>query len=155
MGDKHIDVETRTTADPATVHALLLNGESWPTWSPIGSFELEREGDEEREGIGAIRVFRTGRVASREQIVDLVPDRGFAYTLLSGLPLRDYRADVRLTPDGDGTVIHWHSSFHPGRPGTGWFYRWYLQRFIARVVRGLAAHAPHGVAASRPPAAED
>jgi len=126
-------VAVRSTADPATIHALLVDGASWPTWSPLGSFHLEQPGD--------IRVFRTGRTTSREEVVEVVPGRRFSYALLSGLPLRGYRADVDLEPDSTGTVIHWRSSFRPKVPGTGWLYRLALATFIRRCARGLAAHA--------------
>lgn len=136
-----IDVSARSAADPRTVHALLAAGSTWPQWSPIGSFTLERPAADAPEGVGAIRVFRTGRTTSREEIVELVPQRRLSYRLLSGLPLRDYRADVDLTPDGDGTVIHWRSRFLARVPGTGWLYRWALGKFIRRCADGLAAHA--------------
>lgn len=51
---QHIDVQVHTQADAGTVYALLRDGASWPTWSPIDSFELERTGAQEAEGIGAI-----------------------------------------------------------------------------------------------------
>ncbi|MFB9909182.1 SRPBCC family protein [Allokutzneria oryzae] len=133
-----IEVEQRTSAAPAVVYALLRDGASWPEWSPLGSFELERPGETEREGAGAIRVFRTWPVRSRERIVELVPDRRFAYVLLSGLPIRDYRAQVELRPDGDGTVIHWRSTFGARVPLMGRLTHAFLDRFIRRVVAGLA-----------------
>jgi len=133
-----IDVTAHSTKDAPALYALLADGASWPTWSPIGSFELERPGGSEREGVGAIRVFRTGRVASREELVELVPDRRLSYILLSGLPLRGYRADVDLTPNDTGTEIRWHSTFRPAVPGTGWLYRAALTRFIRRCANGLA-----------------
>jgi hypothetical protein len=138
-----IDVTVYSPADASALYALLADGASWPTWSPIGSFELERPGGSEREGIGAVRVFRTGRVASREELVELVPDRRLSYILLSGLPLRGYRADVDLTPNGTGagTEIRWHSTFRPKIPGTGWLYRVALTRFIRRCANGLATAA--------------
>jgi Polyketide cyclase / dehydrase and lipid transport len=136
-----IDLTARSTADPATVYALLADSSTWPSWSPLGSYELERPGQATPCGLGAIRIFRTGRVTSREEIVELIPDRRLSYTLLSGLPLRGYRADIDLSPDADGTLIRWHSRFTAARPGTGWFYRWFLGRFIQRSVNGLATHA--------------
>ncbi len=139
-----IDVTARSDADPGTVYELLVDGAQWPSCSGLGSFELERPGEDEREGVGAIRVFRTGRVVSREQVVAAEPGRRFGYTLLSGMPLRGYRADIELTPDGDGTLIAWHSEFTAKYPGTGWLFRWYLHRFIGRVVVGLAGHATTG-----------
>lgn len=144
-----IDVRVTTTGSPATVYALLRDGATWPTWSPIGSFELRGEGTDDREGVGAIRMFRTARVTSVERIAELVPDRRLGYTLEHGMPLRDYRADVDLTPDGGGTAIHWHSRFHAAIPGTGRFYRYVLGRFIRRCAEGLAAHTETTTVAER------
>lgn len=140
---QEIDRSATTAADAATVYALLRDGATWPTWSPLGSFELERPAaPDDPEGVGAVRHFRTGRTHSHEEIVELVPDRRLSYVLLAGLPLRDYRADVDLTPQGDGTTrIRWHSTFKAKVPGTGWFYRLVLGRFVGQVVDGLAAYA--------------
>lgn len=139
---QRISVRSVTTADADTVYALLRDGASWPRWSPLGSFELVREGADEPEGLGAIRLFRTGGIRSYEEIVALEPGRRFGYALDHGLPLRDYVAYVDLAPVDGGTEIHWHSSFTARVPGTGWFYRRFLARFIGRVVAGLAEAAP-------------
>jgi hypothetical protein len=143
MGKKQeIDVRTRSTADPSTVYKLLAEGSTWPEWSPIGSFELQEPGEGAPEGLNAIRVFRTGRTTSVERLVELVPGRRLSYILLQGLPLRDYRADVDLTPaENGGTMIRWHSTFFPKRKGTGWIYRLALGKFIRKCVDGLAAYA--------------
>lgn len=136
---KKISVERHANAPAKAVYELLRDGTTWPEWAPFESFEVLEAGDAER--LGEVHVFRTGRHTSRERIVELVKDRRYSYELLAGLPLRDYRADVDLTPDDTGTTIHWHSSFRPGRPGTGWIYRAYLEKFIGRCVDGLAARA--------------
>jgi hypothetical protein len=136
---QRISVHARTAAPADAVYALLRDGASWPTWSPLGSFELVGEGQDEPEGLGAIRLFKTGGVRSYEKIVALEPGRRFGYALEHGLPLRDYVAYVDLSPRGGGTDIHWHSTFTPKIPGTGWFYRWFLGSFIKRVAGGLAA----------------
>jgi hypothetical protein len=95
---QRISVRSVTTADADTVYALLRDGASWPRWSPLGSFELVREGADEPEGLGAIRLFRTGGIRSYEEIVALEPGRRFGYALDHGLPLRDYVAYVDLAP---------------------------------------------------------
>jgi len=150
---KTIDVTVESAADPAAVYALLRAGETWPTWSPITSFEMVRPAPAP-DGVGQIHIFHTkqalGTVHSREEVVELVPNRRFSYTLLHGLPLKDYRADVDLTPSATGTSIRWHSTFHAAIPGTGWFYRAVLAAFIARCARGLAAHAATVRSGSRP-----
>lgn len=141
MAEHEISVRAWTPASPAAVYQLLRDGKTWPVWSPLDSFELEREGAEGGESLGARRIFRTGRTTSREEIVELQPDRRFSYALLSGLPLRGYRADVDLEPRDGGTAIHWHSRFHAKYPGTGFLFRTGLGKFIQRCADGLADYA--------------
>lgn len=125
--------------------ALLTDGASWPSWSGHDRFELVEPAPEGapggREGLGAVRVFHRGRVASKERVVELVPGRKFSYELISGLPLKGYHADVELTPTEQGTEIHWHSSFTPRTPGTGWIYAGALTRFIRKAATNLASKA--------------
>ena len=142
MGRQHIEHHATTSADPATVYALLRDGASWPSWSPIDAFELERPGESEPEGgVGAVRVLRNGRVTGRDTIVELVPDRRLSYTHASSLPVRDYRGAVDLTPLAGGTEIRWATSFEPRYPGTGGLLRRGLDGFIAAMTDGLAAGA--------------
>ena len=138
---QQIDEREWSSASPDAIYALLADGATWPSWSGIDSFELRQPGDGGGESLSAVRVFRTGRTTSVERLVELVPGRRLSYALLSGLPLRDYRADVDLLPADGGTLIRWHSTFAAKRPGTGWLYRRVLARFIRAAVRGLAEHA--------------
>ena len=141
MARQRIEHRATTTADPAAVYALLRDGASWPRWSSLESFELERPGQDEPEGLGAVRVFRSGRVTGRDTIVELVPNRRLSYTHVSNLPIRNYRADVDLEPTRGGTAIRWVSSFDPKVPGTGWLLRRGLDGFVAGLANGLAEHA--------------
>jgi len=152
MGRQKIDKSATSTASPSTIYALLRDGSTWPKWSPLGSFSLEREGETEPEGLGALRLFTTGRTHSLEEIVELIPDRRLSYELRDGLPLRGYRANIDLDPLPDGgTTIHWRSSFDAKVPGTGVFYRLFLALFIGRCVSGLAAYAAAGTPESGVP----
>ncbi|SDT39228.1 SRPBCC family protein [Jiangella sp. DSM 45060] len=140
MGEQRIDVTATTTAPASAVYALLRDGASWPVWSPLGSFELESPGPEGGESLGAVRIFRTGRITNRERIVELVPDRRFSYALLSGMAIKGYRADIDLSEGPDGTTIRWRSSFRAKVPGFGGVYRRALTKFIQQCVDGLAKH---------------
>lgn len=93
---------------------------------------------------GEVRVFRTGRNVSREQVVQLVPDRHYGYVMLSsaGGLLRDYRGSVDLEPAaGGGTHIRWRGTWRPPAPVLGWMMECYLRRFQQRTVDGLAQYA--------------
>ena len=133
-----IDETATTGADPAWVYGLLADGSTWPAWSPIGSFTLVDPGEGTPEGLGAVRLFTTGRHRSRERVVECRRGECFAYVLEKGLPLRDYQAVVTLTPAGGGTSINWRSTFRAKVPGTGWLYRRELGKFVRRTVEGLA-----------------
>jgi hypothetical protein len=141
VAQRVIEHEETSQGTPAAVFALLADGSTWPQWSPIDSFELVEKGDGEPEGVGAVRIFRTGRIKSRERVVTAQPNEVFSYILLSGLPLADYRAVVTLCPAGSGTSIQWRSTFRAKVPGSGWIYQRQLGRFIGQIVKDLAAAA--------------
>lgn len=144
MAEQRISARAHTEASPAAVYAALRDGSTWPDWTTIDTFDLERPGAGEPEGVGAIRVWHTKGRKLREEIVELVPDRRLSYTVLSGLAIKGYRADVDLTPSTSGTGgtdIHWHSSFRAKVPGFGGVYRRALQKATDGFVEGLAAYA--------------
>ena len=150
MARQRIEHRATTTADPATVYRLLRDGATWPEWGPIDSVDLEREGTSDREGVGAVRVLRSGRVKGRDTIAELVENRRFSYTHESSLPVKNYRGDIDLDPLPDGgTAIRWVSEFDPKVPGTGALVRRGLDGFIAKLVDGLAKRATADAAARR------
>ena len=104
--------------------------------------QLLEPGDGSPEGLGAVRLFTTGRVKSRERVVERRPDEVFSYVLEKGLAMRDYVAVITLTPvRPGGTTIEWRSTFRAKVPGTGGLYRRQLGKFIKETVDGLAAAA--------------
>lgn len=146
---KHVHVTGGSTASPETVYALLADISTWSVWGPWVSTGLESTDASGGGGVGAVRRLESrafGRtVVSREEVLEASPGRRIVYGLLSGLPLADYRGVVELAPDGSGgTTITWSSSFRPQVPGTGWFYRAVLQKFVTDLVPALAeaAEAP-------------
>ena len=140
MGRQIIDIERTTTADADAVWGLLGDSATWPSWTAIDEHVPVEPGGP--DGTGEIRVFKTGRYTVREEIVERRAPERLSYALLSGLPLRDYRADIDLQPlPGGGTRIHWHTEFDPKVPGTGWAFRRGLDQRTAQFVEGLARAA--------------
>ena len=147
---RNIDITVHSTAGVDAVYALLADGTTWPRWSPIESFERERGAELAVDGTGEIRIHRRGRITGRDQIVELIPGRRFAYLSLSGLPVRDYYAQVDLEPDATGSIIHWRASFVPKIPGTGALLEHGIRRFLSECADGLARYA--GISAPSNPA---
>jgi Polyketide cyclase / dehydrase and lipid transport len=128
-----------SSADPEAIYSLVKNSAAYPFWSMIDEFEMVRQGKDEPHGVGAQRIFRTGRNVMHEEVVELIPDRLTAYVLLSGFPMNEYRAETLLDPlEGGGTRITWRCSFYPTYLGTGWFWRLTMCYVLRRFVRDLA-----------------
>jgi hypothetical protein len=146
MATHYAEASAHSAADPSAVYALLSTGSTWPTWIFVDSAELEREGLDGGESVGAIRVYRFRRAGlsgrSREQVLELVPDRKFAYSVLAGVPVRDHRADVDLTPGASGgTDIRWSATWQPMYPGTGPLLRLSIRMIYKMFSAGLARKA--------------
>ena len=143
MKRRTVRVTAESPAAPEVVYGLLADGATWPAWSPIETFELERAGDPPPEGPGAVRVFTRGRTTGRDTVLEVEPGHRLQYASHSGLPVRDYVGEIVLdrTRDG-GTVIDWHSSFSTtSPPGTGWLVEKGIAKFLGECARGLAAYA--------------
>lgn len=139
MAVQEIDVRKKIAASPRAIYRLLEDSSTWPDWTPVESFEPVELGD--RDGVGEIRLFRTGRVGVREQIVEKVPDRRLVYILRAGLAVKEYRAEIDVEPVEGGSQVRWHTTFKPKFPGTGGIYRRGLTKMTERFVEGLAEAA--------------
>ncbi len=137
------EVRVHSPAPPERVFELLADATSWPQWAgPLAKHgSWDRQGDPPPGGVGAIRKLGRWPAYGREEIVAYEPPRQLSYTIVRGQPVRNYRADVTLTPDGDGTQIAWGATFDPLVPGTGALLTFFFRRIITRFANGLATFA--------------
>jgi len=132
-----IEIRAQAQASPHLVWRVLADAESWGEWAPFDEVAVE-QGHE----VGQIRRVRSGRITTRERIVGFDPPRRYVYEIVSGLPLRDYVAEVRLSPlTGGGTQVDWEARFRPKIPGTGWLLKLLLGRAIRRGADALVLRA--------------
>jgi hypothetical protein len=142
VSDLNIDVTFTTTADPGAVWKLLADIDTWHEWGRWSRAELERPGSPDPEGVGAIRRFRYAGRTTREEIVGFDAPSRLAYELLSGLPLREYHAEVTVVPDGRGARLDWHSRFDATlsarlvHPSLAWFVRDTAKRLVRAAEAG-------------------
>jgi uncharacterized protein YndB with AHSA1/START domain len=140
MSRQSFSVHARSSGPPDAVFDVLADSARWSEWAGplIRRSSWEREGSPDVGGVGAIRRLGSSRIFSREEIVEYDRPNHLAYTILSGQPVRQYRADVSLTPSGGGTDIRWEATFLPRLPGTGRFVRWYLSKIVGGLATNLA-----------------
>jgi uncharacterized protein YndB with AHSA1/START domain len=117
MDRLHVEAERITRAAPEAVWALVSDATRYPQWGPWSAAGYQRPGDTSPRGAGAVQWLRSSRRAylrypvSIEKILEAEEGRRLAYTVIGGIPVRDYHAEVTLTPTADGTRVRWAASW--------------------------------------------
>jgi uncharacterized protein YndB with AHSA1/START domain len=106
-------------APPAVVFDVLTDHRGYAAITRVRSVELEREGDPPPNGVGAIRALKAVGPPLREEVVGYEPPSRFAYTLISGAPLRDHLGTVDLTESAGGTRVTYRVETTPTVPVVG------------------------------------
>jgi uncharacterized protein YndB with AHSA1/START domain len=137
MSRQTIDVHADLAAPIERVWGLVEDAATWSDWAGFDEAAYEQEGSPDRHGLGAVRRFRVGPLRSREHVLAYEPPTHFAYDYDGSLPIRDYRADITLSENGEGTRVRWRSEFSPRIPLTGALFRLMLTRVFRRAFSGL------------------
>lgn len=112
MSQLSVQAEGTTRARPEVVWSLVANANNYAQWGPWndGGYRPPSPGPAQE---GSVQWFRYGRrTTSVEQILEVDEPRRVAYKVVSGLPVKNYRAEVTLTPTSSGgTTIRWAASW--------------------------------------------
>ena len=73
-------------APPETVFEVLTDHRRYSELTPLRKSELEREGEGDVNGVGAIRRLTAVGPPMREEVIAFEAPSRFSYTVLSGLP---------------------------------------------------------------------
>jgi uncharacterized protein YndB with AHSA1/START domain len=147
MASQSFTVTRVASAPREKVWTLVSTASTWKDWAGVMRSSLESEGDPPPDGVGAIRRLGPPMLGSREQVVEWEPPSHLGYVILSGMPVRNYRADIRLEEKvpADGspvtTLIEWSGTFDPKVPGTGALVRSVLKAVISRFAVRAARYA--------------
>jgi uncharacterized protein YndB with AHSA1/START domain len=140
MSQLHVEAEGTTRAGPRIVWSLVSNANTYPEWGPwnAGGYRPAWEGPSRK---GSVQWFRYGRrTTSVEQILEVEEPRRVVYKVVSGLPVKNYRAEVALTPTpSGGTSIRWAATWD--KTFLGMAVRRKLQHIYPEVVGALVAAA--------------
>jgi uncharacterized protein YndB with AHSA1/START domain len=137
--------ERTARATPEAVWALVSDVTRYPEWGPWRAAEYRSPGETSPHGPGAVQWLQSSRryllryPVSIEKILEVQEGRSLAYTVIGGIPVRNYRGEVTLTPAGGGTHIRWASSWEAATRGR---LVWRgLRTFYPQIVEALATAA--------------
>jgi len=139
-----VEAEAVSQAAPEAVWPLVSNADRYSQWGPWSASGYTSTGDP--GGVGAIRWMQLGRTRTVERVLAADSPRRLVYTVVKGIPVRNYRAEVTLTPAGDGTHIRWTATWD--RTLGGRIALRTLRTLYPAMIAQLAAAADHGVPAS-------
>ena len=146
MGMLHVEAEQSAQAAPGIIWALISDVTTYPRWGPWSEARYQRPGDTSPRGPGAVYWLRSSRryglrrPVSVEKILDAEDGRRLAYTVIGGIPVRNYRADITLEPAaGGGTRIRWAATWD--RTLAGRLVHRSLRGVYPQIVAGLARAA--------------
>jgi uncharacterized protein YndB with AHSA1/START domain len=145
MGRLHVEAEQITRAAPEAVWALVSDATRYPEWGPWSAGGYQRPGDTSPCGAGAVQWLRSSRRAylrhpvSIEKILEAEEGRRLAYTVIGGIPVRNYRGEVTLTPAADGTRVRWAATWDATLAGR--IVRRALRKLYPQVVADLVTAA--------------
>lgn len=129
---RHVDAPVEVVWDVLADHARYRE------WTALPHSRLVTPGTSEPNGVGAVRFLGVGPVGAREEMLVFEPGAHLAYTVVAGLPVRDYRADARLTEDGTSTLVEYRGRFVPVVPGTGRILDVLVRTVLRTLVSSLA-----------------
>jgi uncharacterized protein YndB with AHSA1/START domain len=105
-----VEMEQRFAAPPERVFALLTDHVAFGRF--VGAnISVEKPGNPPPNGLGAVRMVRARGTAVREEVIRWEPPQAMDYRVIGGAPLRNHLGQLRLTPDGAGTKLHYRISF--------------------------------------------
>jgi uncharacterized protein YndB with AHSA1/START domain len=134
-------IERDISAPVETVFAKITDHRGYAAITPLRKSEIEREGTPAPNGVGAIRKLSAIGPPMREEVTAYEAPKRFAYTMLSGLPVRNHVGEVRLEPTGAGTRLTYRVTSHPTIKGAGPVLAAVLKQAIGRLVNGVAKAA--------------
>jgi uncharacterized protein YndB with AHSA1/START domain len=128
-------------APPEVVFEVLTDHRRYAELTPLRRSVLEREGEPDPNGVGAIRVLTAVGPPMREEVIAYDRPRRFSYTVLSGLPVRDHVGTAVLEQSPAGTKVTYALRTTPTIPYAGGVVMLVLKRAISQLLNGVSAEA--------------
>ena len=129
---------TRKTKIPLDkIWSLLSDFSGSP--SPAFPVVVHEKGDPGNNGVGTIRTLTIGKIAVMERLEAVTPPHSFAYSILSGSPVKEYLGRWAFREEKDFTIVRWHAEFKPKFPLIGWIIAKVTKRVVHQIIDQIEA----------------
>jgi len=126
MARLKVEAEGVAIASPTDVWALVADASSYAEWGPWDG-SGDKDGDQPSGTVGTMRWLRYRNTTTVELVLDSEPNERLVYSVLRGIPVRNYEAQVTITPIATGTHVRWAAEWDRTIAG----------RIVQRKLRGL------------------
>ncbi|QSP94820.1 SRPBCC family protein [Marinobacter salinisoli] len=134
-----IHVEQVLAKDIDAVFQAISDHARYDRFPGVDKSLLVEEGNEERNGEGALRIIGAGRLELTERITRFQRPNRMDYRIeqSSPLPVRHTRGEILLRPEGDRTRVTWISEGHVTVPLLGRVLDRVAERSFTKAFRSL------------------
>ncbi len=134
---EEFELSARIQAPPEKVWAVYSDHVGYEEWAGVKGVVLRQQGEPAPNGLGAIRVIRANGIAIEEEVTAFEPPKRFGYRMVSGVPVKDYVAEVLFEEADGGTQIRWRVRFAARIPGTGWLMKRVIKSSLSQMLERL------------------
>jgi hypothetical protein len=139
--DVRFRIEQASAATPQQLYDVLLDIERWPNWMPgVRRADWEKRGAPGTE-VGGVRRFGAPGLSIREEVLSGQPPGHQSYAIISGLPVKSHRGDVRIVDRPGGSQVTWDVMFESRIPLLGNLLRRMLESTIRKGASARAIEA--------------
>jgi uncharacterized protein YndB with AHSA1/START domain len=133
-------VDTVIRAPRDVVYDVFADRERNGEFLPVQT-RLVREGESERQGVGAVHFLGVGPLGVREELTAVEPGRRIAYRVVGGAPVRSHIGTIEFDDVPGGTRVIYTMSSRPLVPVPGALVSLALRGAISAMVSGARREA--------------
>lgn len=113
---------------------MFVDHEAWTESEFLPEVQIINPGKNHPLGLGATRLVVSGGMEIKEDVVGFRPPEYFAYATHNGsLPVNDFGGELFFEEREGGLYAKYTGGFNPKYPGTGWFFKRFLNSAQKRV----------------------
>jgi len=137
------------------VFEVVTDHASYSEFPGVTGSRLVREGQPQRNGVGAVREIESAGGWFQEEVTAFDPPHRLEYRIVAARPALEHRAgSMLLSSTADGTSVTWTSTFHLRWPVIGGLATWLFAPLVGRAFGAMLDDVERRIRLADSPAAD-